>query len=90
MSTVATPRASQAQTEPLAPIGLAVLSALPLAACGGGEAGAPQLVIWCLGAPPDSAALLRELRRLQERWQPAPLLLLLPAAPPYPPNLQCY
>ncbi len=52
-----------------------------------GEAGAPQLVIWCLGAPPDSAALLRELRRLQERWQPAPLLLLLPAAPPYPPNL---
>ena len=42
MSTVATPRASQAQTEPLAPIGLAGLSALPLAACGGGgDAAAP-------------------------------------------------
>jgi uncharacterized protein (DUF1800 family) len=42
MSTVATPRASQAQTEPLAPTGLAVLSALPLAACGGGgDAAAP-------------------------------------------------
>jgi hypothetical protein len=46
--------------------------------------GAPALVIWCLAAPPERQALARELSRLQERWQPAPLLLLLPAAPPYP------
>jgi len=47
-------------------------------------AGAPNLVIWCLAVGPDRAFLGRELSRLQERWQPAPLLLLLPAAPPYP------
>jgi hypothetical protein len=47
-------------------------------------AGAPQLVIWCLATAPDAAALLRELRSLQERWQPAPVLLLLPSSPPYP------
>ncbi|MFM7266259.1 MAG: DUF3685 domain-containing protein [Cyanobium sp.] len=47
-------------------------------------AGAPALVIWCLAVPPDRLALARELSRLQERWQPAPVLLLLPAAPPYP------
>ena len=47
-------------------------------------AGAPALVIWCLAVPPERLALARELSRLQERWQPAPILLLLPAAPPYP------
>ena len=47
-------------------------------------AGAPSLVIWCLAVGPDRSSLGRELSRLQERWQPAPLLLLLPAAPPYP------
>jgi len=47
-------------------------------------AGAPNLVIWCLAVGPDRASLGRELSGLQERWQPAPLLLLLPAAPPYP------
>ena len=45
--------------------------------------GAPQLVIWSLSAPPVAATLLAELERLQERWQPAPLLLLLPATHPY-------
>lgn len=51
---------------------------------GEAETESPQLVIWSLAAVPDRAGLLRELQRLQERWQPAPLLLLLPAAPPYP------
>jgi hypothetical protein len=51
---------------------------------GEAEAESPQLVIWSLAAAPDRAGLLHELQRLQERWQPAPLLLLLPAAPPYP------
>jgi hypothetical protein len=48
------------------------------------EADSPQLVIWCLANPPDREALQRELRSLLDRWQPAPLLLLLPASPPYP------
>ncbi|MEA5414500.1 DUF3685 domain-containing protein [Synechococcus sp. BA-132 BA5] len=45
--------------------------------------GAPQLVIWCLGAPPEPPALDAESRRLLERWHPAPLLLLLPDHHPY-------
>ena len=40
--------------------------------------GAPKLVIWSLDERPEPATLLAELRLLQERWQPAPLLLLLP------------
>ena len=44
----------------------------------GADAALPQLVIW----QPDSAiepfSLAQECRSLQERWQPAPLLLLLP------------
>ncbi len=48
-----------------------------------GADGAPQLVIWCLASAPEPASLERELRQLQERWQPAPLLLLLPASAPY-------
>jgi hypothetical protein len=43
--------------------------------------GAPQLVIWSLTAPLQPASLLPELGRLEERWHPAPLLLLLPANP---------
>lgn len=40
--------------------------------------GPPKLVLWSLGAPLEPAALDAELRLLQERWQPAPVLLLLP------------
>ena len=40
--------------------------------------GSPQLVIWHLAAPVEPANLLEELRRLEERWQPAPRLLVLP------------
>ncbi len=43
--------------------------------------GAPQLVIWALSAPLEPANLLRELEQLEQRWHPAPLLLLLPATP---------
>ncbi len=42
---------------------------------------APQLLIWSVSAPVQPANMLRELQRLEERWQPAPLLLLLPAQP---------
>ncbi|MFS6827504.1 hypothetical protein [Cyanobium sp. ATX-6F1] len=41
--------------------------------------GCPQLVIWQLVAPVEPANLLAELRRLEERWQPSPRLLLLPS-----------
>lgn len=37
----------------------------------------PQLVIWQPEASIEPLALLLECQRLQERWQPAPLLLLL-------------
>ena len=40
--------------------------------------GAPKLVIWSIDALLSLPALQQEVRRLQERWQPAPLLLLLP------------
>lgn len=40
--------------------------------------GAPKLVLWSLAAHPEPEALEIELRLLQERWQPAPVLLLLP------------
>jgi len=45
--------------------------------------GAPQLVIWSLAAPPPAASLLLELQRLNERWQPVPILLLLPVGHGY-------
>jgi len=41
--------------------------------------GAPQLLIWSLEAPIHPGNLLLELERLEQRWLPAPLLLLLPA-----------
>ncbi|HYP04464.1 MAG TPA: DUF3685 domain-containing protein, partial [Cyanobium sp.] len=46
--------------------------------------GAPALILWSLAATPEPATLLAEVQLLQERWQPAPLLLLLPGGHPYP------
>ena len=40
--------------------------------------GAPRLVIWSIDALLSIPALQQEVQQLQERWQPAPLLLLLP------------
>jgi hypothetical protein len=45
--------------------------------------GRPQLLLWYLGTPPEPGALDVEIRRLLERWQPAPLLLILPQGHPY-------
>jgi hypothetical protein len=50
-------------------------------------AGGPQLVLWSAAIPPAAERLDHELRLLQDRWQPAPVLLLLPAGHPYPANL---
>ena len=44
--------------------------------------GAPKMVIWSIDALLSLPALQQEVRRLQERWQPAPLLLLLPKSLP--------
>lgn len=38
--------------------------------------GAPRLILWNLTTLPPASTLLEELRRLQERWHPAPLLLM--------------
>ena len=51
------------------------------------ETGPVRLVIWALDGAPASDALTAELRALQERWQPAPLLLLLPGRHAYPTDL---
>ena len=40
--------------------------------------GSPSMVIWSIDALLSLPALQQEVRQLQERWQPAPLLLLLP------------
>ena len=45
--------------------------------------GAPQIVIWSLAAPPPAASLELELQQLFERWQPAPILLVLPGGHGY-------
>ncbi len=53
--------------------------------------GLPQLVLWQMGSRAASlASLTQELQLLQERWQPAPLLLLLllPPLPPLQPKLR--
>lgn len=42
-------------------------------------AAAPALVLWCLAGPMPFSSLERELHLLRERWQPAPLLLVLTA-----------
>ena len=41
--------------------------------------GHPKLVIWSIDAVSSLAAVRQEVSVLQERWHPAPLLLLLPA-----------
>ena len=41
--------------------------------------GHPALVVWSLTAEPEALILQREILQLQQRWSPAPLLLLLPA-----------
>ncbi|MFM9046621.1 MAG: DUF3685 domain-containing protein [Cyanobium sp.] len=38
--------------------------------------GAPRLILWSLTTLPPANTLLEELRSLQERWHPAPLLLM--------------
>ena len=48
------------------------------------SAGRPQLVIWGPSASMPAASLSAELQQLRERWQPAPLLLLLAGEVPYP------
>ena len=44
----------------------------------------PALVIWSLTTLPPAPRLEAEVRQLLDRWQPAPLLLLLPAGTTYP------
>ncbi len=69
--------------EPLAAEGLARLLEAELPDCqvrpaAKAEGGAlPQVVIWQPHVAMEPVALLLECQRLQERWQPAPLLLLL-------------
>lgn len=49
--------------------------------------GSVKLVIWALDGAPAAEALIPELRALQDRWQPAPVLLLLPGRHAYPTDL---
>ncbi|MGA1303712.1 MAG: DUF3685 domain-containing protein [Cyanobium sp.] len=46
--------------------------------------GAPRLVLWSLTTLPPANTLIQELRLLQERWHPAPVLLLSSGALSYP------
>lgn len=39
--------------------------------------GPPRLLLWALSSPPPANLLLEELRHLQERWHPTPVLLVL-------------
>ncbi len=77
----AEPLQRQGLIEWLRPLGLPLLEEPPSPGAG---SGAPALVLWSLAAPLPAATLLAEVRRLQERWQPSPLLLLLPAGHGYP------
>ena len=69
--------------EPLAAEGLARLLQAERPGCRvrdgrrDSEGALPQLVLWQPEAGIEPLALLLECQRLQERWQPAPLLLLL-------------
>jgi len=68
--------------EPLAAAGLTRFLEAELPDCrvtvgGRGEPPPPQLVIWQPLPGAEPLAVLREGERLQERWQPAPLLVLL-------------
>lgn len=42
--------------------------------------GAPSLLIWSLTHQPPASALVEELRHLQDRWHPNPVLLVFPTA----------
>jgi hypothetical protein len=53
----------------------------------GDAIGPVKLVIWALDGAPLAEALIAELRALQDRWQPAPILLLLPGRHAYPTDL---
>jgi len=44
--------------------------------------GTPGVVIWSLDHLSSLVAIQQELRRLEQRWQPAPILLLLPTELP--------
>ena len=46
--------------------------------------GAPRLILWSLTTLPPANTLFEELRLLQERWHPAPLLVLSSGALSYP------
>ena len=47
----------------------------------------PRLLIWSITSPPPAERLEAEARQLLDRWQPAPLLLLLPEGHAYPQRL---
>ena len=47
----------------------------------------PRLLIWSVTSPPPAERLEAEARQLLDRWQPAPLLLLLPSGHNYPQRL---
>ena len=47
----------------------------------------PRLLIWSVTSPPPAERLEAEARQLLDRWQPAPLLLLLPGGHNYPQRL---
>ena len=67
--------------EPLIQAGLERLleDAFQLKTSAAAETGRVHLVIWSVSSGMPAATLERELLQLRERWQPAPLLLLLPA-----------
>ena len=67
--------------EPLIQAGLERLleDSFQLKTSTGADTGRVDLVIWSVSAGMPAATLERELLQLRERWQPAPLLLLLPA-----------
>ncbi|MFM8936138.1 MAG: DUF3685 domain-containing protein [Vulcanococcus sp.] len=46
--------------------------------------GGPNLLIWSIPAGLPQASLERELKQLRDRWQPAPVLLLLAGEASYP------
>lgn len=54
------------------------------AAGSGSGSGSIQLVIWSVAAGMPAASLEHELLQLKERWQPAPVLVLLAGDAPYP------
>lgn len=49
-----------------------------------GLSGPPELVLWCADGSFTAQALRREAQHLHASWQPAPLLISLPAAAPWP------